>query len=180
MIKGGLAKRYAKALLELAAEKQQMAEFGQALGDFVQLLEQNSELSEMFYGKLTAASAKKRVVSEIMGEAPAAVKNLVFVILDKSREQSLPEILEAYRELLDEAEGIRQITVTTAVPLALKEQENLAAALGKKLAAKVRLKSLVDKSLIGGIMVQIDDTIYDASLRQQLASLKQSLTVEEA
>ncbi len=180
MIKGGLARRYAKALLELAAQKQQMAEFGRALDDFVQLLEQNAELGEAFYGKLTATSAKKRVVNEIMGDAPAEVKNLIFVVLDKSRESSLPEVAEAYAELLDEAAGIRQVMVTTAVPLAEKEQGALEQALGTKLGAKIRLKSIVDKSLIGGIMVQIDDTVYDASLRHQLSSLKQSLTIEEA
>jgi F-type H+-transporting ATPase subunit delta len=48
----------------------------------------------------------------------------------------------------------------------------------KKLKAKIRLKTAVDKSLIGGIKVQIDDTLYDASLSQQLHALKQTLSVE--
>lgn len=178
MIKGGLAKRYARALLELAAQKGQTAEYGRALGELVKLLASEAELGEMFYGKLTAASAKKKVVREIMAGAPQDVLNLVAVVLDKSREGSLPEIAEAYGELMDEAEGIRQATVWTAVPLAEKERGALEEALGAKLGAKIRLKSVVDKSLIGGIKVQIDDTVYDASISQQLCALKQSLAAE--
>ncbi len=51
-------------------------------------------------------------------------------------------------------------------------------ALADKLNAKIRLKTLLDKQLIGGLKVQIDDTVYDASLSQQLRSLKESLTLE--
>ena len=118
MSKSGLAKRYAKALLELAEQKGQAAECGRALTDFV--------------------------------------------------------------SLLDEREGVRQIMVYTAVPLAEKEQEGLRAALAAKLGAEIRLKSTVDESLIGGVKVRIDDTVYDASLRCQLNALKHSLTVDQA
>ena len=52
MIKAGLTKRYAKALLELANAKQQQADFGRALHDFVELLQQNDELKQLIYGKI--------------------------------------------------------------------------------------------------------------------------------
>ena len=59
-----------------------------------------------------------------------------------------------------------------------KEAAELEKALANKLNAKVRLKAQVDKNLNGGIKVQVDDTVYDASISQQLRSLKESLTVE--
>lgn len=59
MIKAGLTKRYAKALLELAQAKQQQADFGRALHDFVELLQQNDELSQLIYGKIMSTSDKK-------------------------------------------------------------------------------------------------------------------------
>ena len=73
---------------------------------------------------------------------------------------------------------MRQVVVHTAVPLAEQEQQALEKALAEKLNAKIRLKTLLDKQLIGGLKVQIDDTVYDASLSQQLRSLKESLTLE--
>ena len=182
MIKAGLTKRYAKALLELAQAKQQQAEFGRALHDFVELLQQNEELAQMIYGKLMSTSDKKKLIGQLLAKdnAPKDVENFIYVILDKGRETSLPEFLAAYEELFDEADGVRQVLVHTAVPLAEKEQSDLAKALGAKLNAKIRLKTRVDKTLIGGIKVQIDDTVYDASLSQQLRSLKETLTLEEA
>jgi len=181
MIKAGLTKRYAKALLELAQAKQQQAAFGRALHDFVEMLQQNEELGKMIYGKLMSTSDKKKLIGELMAKdnAPQEVQNFVNVILDKGRETNLPEFLTAYEELCDEADGVRQVLVHTAVPLAEKEQSALEAALAAKLNAKIRLKTQVDKSLIGGLKVQIDDTVYDASISQQLRSLKESLTLEE-
>ena len=67
MIKAGLTKRYAKALLELAQAKQQEAAFGRNLHDFVALLQQNEELAQMIYGKLMSTSAKKQLIEKITG-----------------------------------------------------------------------------------------------------------------
>ncbi len=87
MIKAGLTKRYAKALLELAQAKQQEAAFGRNLHDFVALLQQNEELAQMIYGKLMSTSAKKQLIEKILAEdTPVEVKNFIFVILDKGRE----------------------------------------------------------------------------------------------
>lgn len=181
MIKAGLTKRYAKALLELAQAKQQEAAFGRALHDFVEALQQNEEFGKLIYGKLMSTSDKKKLVGQLLEKdgAPQEVRNFVNVILDKGRETSLPEFLTAYEELKDEADGVRQVWVSTAVPLAEKEQLDLENTLAAKLNAKIRLKTQVDESLIGGIKVQIDDTVYDASLSTQLRSLKESLTLEE-
>ena len=180
MIKAGLTKRYAKALLELAQAKQQQADFGRALHDFVELLQQNDELSQLIYGKIMSTSDKKKLIGQLLAKdnAPKDVENFIYVILDKGRESSLPEFLAAYQELCDEADGVRQVLVHTAVPLADKEAAELEKALANKLNDIVRLKAQVDKNLIGGIKVQIDDTVYDASISQQLRSLKESLTVE--
>lgn len=180
MIKAGLTKRYAKALLELAQAKQQEAAFGRALHDFVEVLQQNEELSQLIYGKMMSTSDKKKLIEKLLGDDTAVeVKHFIYVILDKGREASLPEFAAAYEELCDEVAGVRQILVHTAVPLAEEEQIALKAALAAKLNSEIRLKTVVDKGLIGGLKVQIDDTVYDASLSQQLRSLKASLTFEE-
>ncbi|MCM1136802.1 MAG: ATP synthase F1 subunit delta [Clostridium sp.] len=180
MIKAGLTKRYAKALLELAQAKQQEAAFGRALQDFVELLQQNKELKQLICGKNMSVSVKKQLIEKLVGEdIPLEVKHFIFVILDKGREASLPEFATAYQEIYDEVVGVRQVLVHTAVPLAEKEQIALQAALAAKLNSEVRLKTAVDKELIGGLKVQIDDTVYDASLCQQLRSLKAALAVEE-
>ncbi len=178
MIKGGLTERYAKALYDLGVEKQQVKEYGQQLHLFVDELEQNADFKTIFCGKLVPASTKRQLIEQVFGALATDVKNFIFVVMDKNRERSLPEIMSAYDVLCDRAEGIQQVMVYTAVPLGEAEAEALKTSFEKKLNCKVRLKTAVDKSLIGGLKVQIDDTVFDASLAHQLNALKQTLAVE--
>ncbi len=178
MINGSLSRRYAQALFELASQKGKVAEYGGALHELVELLAENEELARLFYGKVVAASAKKKLFARILsGQSTTDVLNFISLIIDKNREDSLADIAEAYDDLCDAAEGIRQVMVTSAVALGEEEKNALSAALAAKLGAKVRLKTAVDKKLIGGLKVQVGDTVYDASLSAQLAGLKKSLAV---
>lgn len=178
MINGSLSRRYAKALFELASQKGKVAEYGGALYELAELLETNEEFSNLFYGKVVAASAKKKLLAEIFSEQTTTdVLNFVCLLIDKNREGSLVEMAEAYNDLCDEAEGIQQVMVTSAVELDDKEKDALNAALAAKMGTKIRLKTTVDKKLIGGLKVQVGDTVYDASLSAQLAGLKKSLAV---
>lgn len=178
MINGSLSRRYAQALFELASQKGKVAEYGGALHELVELLAGSEELARLFYGKMMAASAKKKLIAQLLGEQTAAdILNFVCLIIDKNREGSLADIAEAYDDLCDAAEGIQQIMVTSAVELGEEEKNALSAAFAAKLGTKVRLKTAVDKKLIGGLKVQVGDTVYDASLSAQLAGLKKSLAV---
>lgn len=178
MIKGGLTKRYAKALYELAAAKQQVQEYRDQLHVFEQAMTENSDFANLLCGKLVSAAAKKQIIEQTFAGMEQNIKNLFYVMIDKNRESGFGQIVEAYDDLCDAAEGVQQIMVKTAVPLGDAEAEALASSFEKKLGGKVRLKSAVDKSLIGGITVQIGDTVYDASIAQQLYSLQQTLAVE--
>lgn len=178
MINGSLSRRYAQALFELASQKGKVAEYGGALHELVGLLAESEELSRLFYGKVVAASAKKKLIAQLLGEQSTTdVLNFVCLIIDKNRESSLKEMAEAYDDLCDAKEGIQQVLVASAVELDENEKNALSAALSAKLGAKVRLKMSVDKSLIGGLKIQVGDTVYDASLSAQLQGLKKSLAV---
>lgn len=178
MIKGGLTQRYAKALYELAAEKQQVKDYQGQLALLGSALADNPDFAGLLCGKLMPASAKKQFIEQTFADFAADVKNLLFVMIDKNREGAIPQVVEAYNDLCDAADGIRQIMVKTAVPLADTAAAALADSFEKKLGAKVRIKTAVDKKLIGGLMVQIDDTVYDASIARQLIALQQTLAVE--
>lgn len=178
MIKGGLTTRYAKALYELAAEKQQVKDYQEQLHVFAAAMKENPDFANLLCGKLVSAAAKKQIIEQTFAGMEQNIKNLFFVMIDKNRESGFVQIVEAFDDLCDAAEGVQQIMVKTAVPLGDAEAEALAKSFEKKLGGKVRLKSAVDKSLIGGITVQIGDTVYDASIAQQLYSLQQTLAVE--
>ena len=178
MIRGGMPQRYAKALYDLAVEKQQVQEFGDQLHRFVAELEEDAEFNGLFCGKLVPVSAKKQIIEQVFGDFADDVKNFICVTLDKDRENSIPQIVAGYDDLCDEAAGIRQVLVYTAVPLEEAESVRLQQSLEQKLGGHVRLKTAIDKEMIGGLRLQIDDVVYDASLLHQLNALKQTLSVE--
>lgn len=178
MIKGGLTQRYARALYELAAEKQQVKEYQEQLRLLGTVLKDNPDFAGLLCGKLAPASAKKQIIEKTFADFADDVKKFVYVIIDKNREGLLLQIIDGYEDLCDQAEGIQQVLVHTAVPMDEAEVAALAASFEKKLGGKVRVKTAVDKKLIGGIKVQIEDTVYDASILQQLHALQQTLAVE--
>ena len=80
--------------------------------------------------------------------------------------------MEAYRELRDQQMGVVSVTARTALPLADGDKAGLVTSLEKLTGKKVRLETRIDASILGGIVIRVGDTVYDASVANQLASLR--------
>jgi F-type H+-transporting ATPase subunit delta len=89
----------------------------------------------------------------------------------------LPEISTLFDALKNSAEGVADVTVTTAAPLDAAQKQRLAAALEKRLKRTVRLHGEVDKELIGGAVLRAGDLVIDGSLRTRLERIAYELTV---
>ena len=88
----------------------------------------------------------------------------------------LPEIARVFDALKDEAEGVVDVTVTSAATMAEAEQAKLVAALEQRFGRRVRLQTAVDASLLGGAVVRAGDLVIDGSLQSRLARLAYELT----
>ncbi|TLY89233.1 MAG: ATP synthase F1 subunit delta, partial [Gammaproteobacteria bacterium] len=88
----------------------------------------------------------------------------------------LPEICALFDELKDAAQGVADVTVTTAAPLDAAQKQKLAAALEKRLKRTVRLHGEVDQGLIGGAVLRAGDLVIDGSLRTRLERIAYELT----
>jgi F-type H+-transporting ATPase subunit delta len=104
---------------------------------------------------------------------------LLAMLADRSRLDLLHDLLDVYRERQLAHENIVKGTVTSAAPLAPEHiaalQRSLSGATGKQ----VQLDVAIDPALIGGVVARIGSTVYDGSIRTQLARMKQQL-VEKA
>ena len=87
----------------------------------------------------------------------------------------LPRIAAGFRERLNHKTGVIRARVTTAAPLPADRAGALAATLGKVTGRQVTLSTRVDPSIIGGVVTQIDSTVYDGSVTRQLARMRQKL-----
>jgi F-type H+-transporting ATPase subunit delta len=96
----------------------------------------------------------------------------VLLLASKGRELLLPGILRQFTILRDKRLGILNITVRTAVAFTPEEEASLVKQLEQTTGKKARMMWVLDRSLIGGFVVELEDTVWDASVRHQLEALK--------
>jgi F-type H+-transporting ATPase subunit delta len=102
--------------------------------------------------------------------------NFVRTLADNRRLSVLPQIAELFDTLKDAEQGVADVTVTSAAPLAARQREELSAALERRLKRSVRLHTATDPALIGGAVVQSGDLVIDGSLRTRLERIAYELT----
>jgi len=177
VINNTIARRYAKALVQLASEGGMLDRFREELSSARALLRENIELASVFSNPAFTLEQKKEImkgVAERMG-ASSHVSNFLMLIVDKSRVSLLDEIVRIYEKLADERSGIIRPLIRTAFPLDESQVESIRSVLQNKSGRKVMPDIVVDKTLIGGIVTQIGDIAYDCSLKTQLRNIQDIL-----
>ena len=173
MINNAIARRYAKALVQLGSEKELIARFSQELGPVNVLFSGNAELQAVFANPAFTAEQKKQIMRELVARMQCSdlVANFLLLLVDKNRVAYLSQIVETYEKLADEQSGVVRPVVTTAFALDDAQIGAITSALEQKTGKKVVPQIKVDQSLIGGVVTQIGDIAYDSSVKAQLARI---------
>lgn len=172
-----VAKRYARALIQIGEEDGNYELYGVELKGFEELLEASPELRDVMLNPIYEREIKKRairLVAEKLRLSPI-VQNFLLLLVDKRRITALKHVVRCYQELVDEVAGRIRAQVFAAVPLEEPVQEVLKGKLETLTGKKVILEVAQDPDLIGGIVTKIGDKVYDGSVRTQLASLREIL-----
>ncbi|MGE0041435.1 MAG: ATP synthase F1 subunit delta [Vicinamibacterales bacterium] len=175
------ATRYARALLDVAVKEADPEKVERDLAAIAGLMAGGSELGRVLTSPGTPQAARAGIVAAItarVGVEPPVAK-LLGMLADRNKLALVPDLVEVYRERLLEHQNVVRARVTTAAPLGPSQVEALAARLSAVTGKSVRMDVQVDPSLIGGLVAQIGSTVYDGSLRTDLAHVKQRL-LEEA
>lgn len=170
------ATRYAKALLDVLHPDRSAAGLDQ-LRSFAEVLSREADARAILQHPTLATDKRKALLNKI-GEALGLtdpVRNFLVLLMERDRLDLLEEVISTYERLLDDRQGVVRAQVTSALELDSKQQEAVAARLQTVTGKKVRMKVSVDPALIGGIIAQVGSTIYDGSIRQQLATFRSSL-----
>ncbi len=180
MIAGSVAKRYARALAEVAAEADALESVGAELTRVATLWQEEAVMAQFFMNPGILLRDKEqtlRSVSKRMRLSPLLARFLDLLLV-RERMQALPSVAHIYREIMNKRLGRVQATATTAVPLTPKLAERLRHRMAEVLGEAVLLETRVDPAILGGVVVQVDSTVYDGSLRTQLAQLREHLLRE--
>ncbi len=171
-----VARRYAQALYEEAAAQANVAKVDADMVLIRQSLADSRELVSFFESPVINREKKDTVVKQLFGDRIEPVTlDFLHLLIAKGRENLFPDVVEAYESLRDEQQGVVKVHARTAHPLGDAEKKALGQALVKRTGKKVRLTTTEDPSLIGGVIVRVGDTVYDGSVRNKLASLREQL-----
>lgn len=181
MIPGSLPRRYARALFDLAREEKTIDETGEGLLALIGSLRKSSGSLAVLADRSYGVAERTAVVAEIGEKLKLSVTLTRFLsfVVGKERAFLLEEIGREYGRFRDEALGIVRVTVTTPegpeAPM-LKRVEQLLAGKGKQ---KVIAKGASDPEMIGGLILEIDHTVYDGSVRRELSRFREKMMKEE-
>ena len=168
------SRRYSQAVFEIALEKQELDRWQSDLRKIASLSEDATFIALLQSPRLRFED-KAKLLAELLSDINPLALNLVYLLVARGRLDTAGEIAGEYQQLLDSYRGIEQAEVTTAIPLDDEDRLKLARRLGAVVGKEVVLKSEVDSSLIGGIIVRIGGKLVDGSTRSQLQTLKREL-----
>ena len=176
----GVAKRYAQALFMLAEESQNVDKIEKDFDYACETIFGNAELEDAFTGVQYSMRGKKNAIVEIFKkDIDQSVLNFLLLLIEKGRSGYLADIHMAFKALIDEKNGIADATVTSAYALSEEDTNKIAKALEKRVGKTIRLKVVVDPSLIAGVRLQYGDKIIDGSVEARLESMRKRLMTQD-
>jgi F-type H+-transporting ATPase subunit delta len=172
-----IARRYAKALFELASEQGKLEATGSELGSVAEAWTASRELRDALSMPLLPHVAKRKIMGELCQKAGTSttVTSFLQLLNDRSRLGSLPQILEAFREYADRAAGKVRVEVKSAIALSKDQAERIRKELERLTGSSVQVEAAVDERLLGGVVARIGSVVLDGSLSSQLENLKEAL-----
>ena len=168
------AKRYARAVFELAQEAGHVTQWGERLEKVRELLS-DPEVAAVLTNPTIAMEMRMALVSRAPHVLDPEATNLAMLLIESDRVRDVAQIEEEFQRLADEAAGRVRATVTTAVELTPADRDRVAEGLSKRLGKDVHLDALVDPSILGGLKLQYGDRLVDASVATRLQQLRRRL-----
>ncbi len=173
MITGSLARRYAKAVLQLSP----LDKIATDLRALAGAMKTSDELATALANPAIRRGDRKKVVDALLDRIAAQpnTRNLVHLLLDGERLASLPAISREVDTMIEGRAGRVSAEVISAKPLDSTQIQQITAALEKLSGKRVDVRRREDPSLIGGVVAKMGDVVYDGSLRSALNTLRDEL-----
>lgn len=175
-----VATLYAQSFVS-GAEKVGEQDAAETLSSFLDdVVAQQPEFRELLFGDFVNRSRKADLINRVIGACTSEYfMNFLRVLARHERLSLLPEIREVVKRIQERAQGQQRVGVRAAAPLSDEAREQIRVSLRTQFGFDAILEESVDAELLGGIVLQVGDTVYDSSLRSRLKMLQGRL-VERA
>lgn len=171
-----VAKRYSLALFEIAQENGQIESIQDELQELKIAYRNNIELEQLLTNPRLSMAKKKELLTTLFNGFNPIIQNTLFVMLEKNRLTDIVDVVDEFIEFANEVAGVADAKVFSTRPLTQEESNNISVAYANKIGRNsLRIKNIIDPSLLGGFRLQIGNRIYDGSLSGKLERLKRNL-----
>jgi len=167
---------YARALLELANEAKSADEMGQELRDLTGLIDTTPQFGQILNDPAIGVEERAKLIHRVFdGRLSKTVLNFLGLLNEKGRLGLLPSISGAFDDLLDQQMGKMDVDVTVAQQLDPTQLEEVRQKVSGALKRDAVVEQHVDASIIGGLVLRVQDRLFDGSVRAQLDAIRRQL-----
>lgn len=167
-----LARRYAKALFDLALEKSCLDEVNADMTLIAQVMTENRDLCLVMASPIINAAAKKNIIRKIFeGKVNVITLSFMDILIRKGRETHIHAIAFQFKELYLEHKNIITISITTTTTIDKQLEQKIIDVFAKETNKTILIENKIDPNIIGGFVLDMGDYHYDASIKKIIARL---------
>lgn len=174
MLNPRLAGRYAKSLIDLSVEQNQLEVVYKDMLYLQALCKASREFVSLLKSPVISIDKKSNALKAITaGKISALTAAFDILLINKNREFYLPEIVDAFIDQYNALKGIHKVKLTTATPVSEEVKQSIVNKIKNETSLKnVELETVVKEELIGGFVLEFDNNLVDVSIQRDLRDLK--------
>ena len=176
MLQSRAAKRYAKALIELAAERDTLQEVDSDMRHISASIDENPELRNLLQNPIINGEVKQDALQGFYGDLSPLALDTIRVLVENKRIELLQNVADQYIILYEQLKQEDVAEVTTAITLDQALEKKLLQKLKKITGNTVTLNNTIDESILGGFILRIGDIQYNASIASKLENLRREFS----
>ena len=174
MVNPRLAGRYAKSLIDLATETNQLESIKEEVEFILGIIKTSSEFRMLLSSPIIKPDKKLGVMKEVgKGRFSTLMASFIRLLITKGRESVLPEMLVAFKDQYNEIKGIHKVKFVTASPISEEMRDGLIAKFKRDANIEhIELTTVVEPGIIGGFLLEYDNKLVDASIVRDLRDVR--------
>ena len=170
-----IAEVYARALFEVANERNTLDEVHDQLGQFADALAENRSLMQFFFSPYFSTEEKKGALERAIEGGNPEFVNFLEALIERHRMPVIFRIRDRYDHMWEEARKLLPVEVTSAIELDEEIVKSIGERVGEQTGRKVELSSRVDPEILGGLVLRVGNLILDASIVNRLEQLRKQV-----
>lgn len=175
-----LAGRYAKSLLDLAIEQNELEAVYADMKLLQQINKSNTDFVALLRSPIVSSDKKDKIIDAVIGNKVSKLTMLFINLLTtKTRESNLPEIVNTFITQYNTLKNIQTVKLTTATPISEELKNSIVAKVRSSTSTAVEIETSVKEELIGGFKLEVGGTLIDASILRDLNDVRKQFLNNE-